>query len=100
MTFDSSFFILYIMRRNVVLLLYIVLFIACADKEEPIMSFKLSDVTLKYDWNGGIRDISVEADNIWYISSSVPSWLSIDFKSDTNLSIIAGCNDTLNSATL
>lgn len=68
MTFDSSFFILYIMRRNVVLLLYIVLFIACADKEEPIMSFKLSDVTLKYDWNGGIRDISVEADNIWYIS--------------------------------
>ncbi len=94
MTFDSSFFILYIMRRNVVLLLYIVLFIACADKEEPIMSFKLSDVTLKYDWNGGIRDISVEADNIWYISSSVPSWLSIDFKSDTNLSIIAGCNDT------
>lgn len=94
MTFDSSFFFPIIMKKIIVLLLYAVLFIACSVEERFVPFFNLSDDTLEYDWGGGIQGISIETNDTWHISSSIPSWLVVDSKSETNLTFTIDSNNT------
>lgn len=52
---------------------------------------------MEYGWEGGTQNVLIETNTTWSIMSTLPSWLSVDIKSDTNLSITAESNDTRNA---
>lgn len=57
----------------------VLLFIFCNCNEERVLdSLLLSKDKLNFTWQGGIEDISVEANGLWIVSSTIPSWITIN----------------------
>ncbi len=56
-------------------ILLIVIFCRCGDDKKSYLS--LSDDTLTYAWDGKEQEIFVYAEDAWWLSSSVPSWITV-----------------------
>lgn len=57
----------------------VLLFIFCNCSGERVLdSLLLSKDKLNFTWQGGIEDINVEANDFWIVSSTIPSWITIN----------------------
>lgn len=90
MSNSSNFF------RGIYILLSILLF-QCSDKEDDGY-LSLSNDVLLFSWENDIKNIAIEADQEWTVSSDIPSWIALNIQQKDHknslLSVAVSDNNT------
>lgn len=90
MSNSSNFF------RGIYILLSILLF-QCSDKEDDGY-LSLSNDVLLFSWENDIKNITIEADQEWTVSSDIPSWIALNTqqknRKNSLLSVAVSDNNT------